>query len=273
MPPTHSDLVSVLEGFMLRCPDGQRDLALTTIGPVSARLTHVPSPAANLAGLKLPTQHLSDQTLLQVRQFFAARHVPFGWLVGPNSPPDLGQRLQALGFSIFEEFAGLALTNLTAPSPLATGVVVREVRNSERQAFASTFASAFGLPMVAVDFMCDCFFFASGGPRARGYLAFMPGEQAAVGAAATVYDEAKRTVVLAGAAVSPAHRKRGIYTALLHKRLADARDDDMQAAVIQAVRATSAPICTALGFKELCSQTIYAWSGSNGGAHNRVGDD
>lgn len=258
MLPTHSDLISVLEGFMLRCPDGRPDLTPTTIGPVSARLTRVPSPVANLAGLKHPTQHVSDQTVQNIRQFFAAQHAPFGWIVGPNSPPHFGRRLETLGFSVFEEFAGLALTNLNVPPPPTTGTVVRDVNN--RQAFASTFSSAFGLPMVAVDFMCDCFFFAADGPRARSYLAFLPGEEAAVGAAVSVYDDAKRTVVLAGAAVSPTHRRRGIYTALLHKRLADARNDQMAAAVIQAVRATSAPICTALGFNELCSQTIYAWS-------------
>lgn len=262
MLPTHADLISVLEGFMLRCPQGKPGLTPATLGPVSARLTRVPSPVANLAGLRHPTEHVSDQTVEDVRQFFAARDAPFGWLVGPNSPPHFGQRLEALGFSVFEEFAGLALTNLEARPAPTTETVVREVH--DRQAFASTFSSAFGLPMVAVDFMCDCFFFAPGGPRARSYLAFLPGEEVAVGAGVSIYDDASRTVILAGAAVSPDHRRRGVYTALLHKRLADARDDQMGAAVIQAVRATSAPICTALGFTELCSQTIYASSADQG---------
>lgn len=261
MHPTHSDLISTLEGFMLRCPDGMPDLTPTTIGPVSARLTRVPSPVANLAGLKQPTQHVSDQTIQNTREFFAARHAPFGWIVGPNSPAHFGQRLETLGFSVFEEFAGLALTDLDARPAPTPRTVVREVH--DRQVFASTFSSAFGLPVVAVDFMCDCFFFAADGPRARSYLAFVPEEEVAVGAAVSIYDDATRTVVLAGAAVSPAHRRRGIYTALLHQRLADARTDQMTAAVIQAVRATSAPICTALGFTELCSQTIYAWSGDS----------
>ncbi len=257
MPPTHSDLISVLEGFMLRCPDGQPDLTSTTIGPVSARLTGLPSPVANLAGLERPTQDVPDQTVQRVREFFAEKNVPFGWIVGPNSPRGFGERLETLAFSKFEEFAGLAITNLEMPPPLAADIVVREVPNSDR-AFASTFSSAFGVPMIVVDFMCECFFFPAGGPRGRSYLAFVPGVEAAVGAAVSVYDEAKRTVVLAGAAVSPEHRKRGIYTALLSKRLADARSDNMEAAVIQAVRSTSAPICTALGFNELCAQTIYA---------------
>ncbi len=38
------------------------------------------------------------------------------------------------------------------------------------------------------------------------------------------------------------------------------RAEGIEAAVIQAVRSTSAPICRSLGFEEVCSQELYAWS-------------
>jgi predicted GNAT family acetyltransferase len=60
----------------------------------------------------------------------------------------------------------------------------------------------------------------------------------------------------------PEHRGRGIYSALVAKRLADARADGRSAAVIQAVRSTSAPICAKLGFREVCALEFYAWEGA-----------
>jgi len=44
------------------------------------------------------------------------------------------------------------------------------------------------------------------------------------------------------------------------RRLDDARADGREAAVIQADRNTSAPICAKLGFRELCSLEVYVWS-------------
>ena len=43
------------------------------------------------------------------------------------------------------------------------------------------------------------------------------------------------------------------------KRLADARAMGMEAAILQADRTTSAPICANLGFEEVCSIDLYAW--------------
>ena len=63
-----------------------------------------------------------------------------------------------------------------------------------------------------------------------------------------------------GSAVMPSHRGRGVYRALVARRLADARRDGAEAAVIQAVRSTSAPICVGLGFEEVCAQELWAWS-------------
>lgn len=259
MEPNHSSLIRILEGFMLGSAAEQPGSTVTTIGPVSARLTQIPSPVTNLAGLKFPTENLTDDTIVEVRRFYEDRGAPFGWLVGPNSPADLAQRLKSLGFSAFEDFSGLVMRSFSLPTREPDNVTIEEVNISKREIFAETFAAAFDLPMVAVNFMCDSFFFPSH-RRARNYLAYLPEEATPIAAATTVYYEAERAVVLAGAAVASTYRRRGVYTALLHRRLADIRMDNMKAAVIQAVRSTSAPICVAQGFTPLCSQTIYACS-------------
>jgi len=66
-------------------------------------------------------------------------------------------------------------------------------------------------------------------------------------------------VVLFCAATLEAYRGQGVYTSLVARRLADAHSDGAQAAVIQAVRTTSAPICQKLGFVEMCGLEWYAW--------------
>jgi len=43
------------------------------------------------------------------------------------------------------------------------------------------------------------------------------------------------------------------------KRLADARALGMEAAILQADRRTSAPICANLGFEKVCSIDLYVW--------------
>ena len=67
--------------------------------------------------------------------------------------------------------------------------------------------------------------------------------------------------LLLSSATLPDFRGYGIYTSLMARRLADARQDGIEAAVIQAVRATSAPICRKLGFVEIDADGAVCWSG------------
>ena len=96
----------------------------------------------------------------------------------------------------------------------------------------------------------------------RGYFAYVDGGSEPVAWSYLVYLPDSPIVLLGGAATVPEHRGRGIYSALVAKRLADARADGRRAAVIQAVRATSAPICAKLGFREVCGLEFYAWEGA-----------
>jgi predicted GNAT family acetyltransferase len=73
-----------------------------------------------------------------------------------------------------------------------------------------------------------------------------------------VYLPDSPTVLLGGAATLEEYRGHGIYTALVARRLADARADRRTAAVIQGDRKTSAPICAKLGFREICGLELFA---------------
>ena len=111
-----------------------------------------------------------------------------------------------------------------------------------------------------VAFFCDVLYFADGAVRVRNYVALDADGETPVAAASTVYDEGAPYIVLAGSAVLESHRGRGIYRALVKRRLADVRGEGIEAALIQAVRATSAPICRALGFEEQCTQELWSWT-------------
>ena len=87
--------------------------------------------------------------------------------------------------------------------------------------------------------------------RSRTYmLAVVDGATAAL--AVGTYTDGDPILQLSGAATLPDYRGRGIYTALVARRLADARAAGREAAVIGPNRTTSAPICATLGFEELC---------------------
>src|SRR2546426_793986 len=95
---------------------------------------------------------------------------------------------------------------------------------------------------------------APNGPRCRGYFAYVDARPVAW--SFLVYLDAP-FVLLGGAGTLPEHRGRGLYTALVARRLADACADGRTAAVIQADRETSAPICAKLGFRELCGLELF----------------
>ena len=159
-----------------------------------------------------------------------------------------------------EEFSGLVLTDLGRDIPGAEQVSVREIGREDEAQFAELLSRAFGLPPEMVSFLCEILYFAETEVRARNYFAWIDGVAGPVAAASTIYDPNDPIVVLAGSAVLEEHRGQGIYRTLVRRRLEDVGQEGIEAAVIQAARATSAPICRSLGFEEVCSQELYAWS-------------
>jgi GNAT superfamily N-acetyltransferase len=93
----------------------------------------------------------------------------------------------------------------------------------------------------------------------RHYLAFLDGVERPVSVASMFPFPTSTIAVMQGAATLSEYRGKGVYTALMAKRLADARALGMEAAILQADRRTSAPICANLGFEEVCSIDLYVW--------------
>ena len=254
------DLVAAIEStlhFYPPVPGLSEDLG---VPGMQGRITAASHPIANLVGMARLGQSNADTTIARVKGIFARRRLKFGWVTGPGSTPsDLGERLAAAG--IHEEepsLAGMALTDLDAPIDPNPYVVVREVDADEALAHTAMMARAYGLPLDVTEIFVRLL--GTKTPiRARSYFASIEdGEPVAW--SYLVYIPESPIVLLGGAATLPEARGQGAYTALVKRRLDDARADGREAAVIQADRNTSAPICAKLGFRELCSLEVYVWS-------------
>jgi GNAT superfamily N-acetyltransferase len=235
---------------------------------VQGRVTDLSHPLANLVGMANIAPDEVDATLKLVRNRYSGGRKAYGWVTGPlTRPHDLGERLVASGLKKADEMAGMALTDLAVPIAVDPKIEVREATLHEAQAASEMMARAYDMPQEVARFFNVLLAMTDGKVKNRGYFAYVDGGTEPVGWSYLVYLPDSPIVLLGGAATLPEHRGRGIYSALVAKRLADARADGRTAAVIQAVRSTSASIAAKLGFREICGLEFYAWEGA---AHQEI---
>lgn len=230
---------------------------------VRGRVTDLSHPLANLVGMANIAPEDVEATLKLVRSRFSGGRKAYGWVTGPlTRPHDLGERLAASGLVKEDEMAGMVLTDLAVPIAADPRLEVREATLHEAQEASAMMARAHGMPEEVARFFNVLLAMTDSKVRNRGYFAYVDGGGEPVGWSYLVYLPDSPIVLLGGAATLPEHRGRGIYSALVAKRLVDAHADGRRAAVIQAVRSTSAPIAAKLGFREVCGLEFYAWEGA-----------
>ena len=230
---------------------------------VRGRVTDLSHPLANLVGMADIAPGDVDATLTMVRNRYSRGRKAYGWVTGPlTRPHDLGARLVASGLKKEDEMAGMVLTDLAVPIAVDPKIEIREATLHEAQAASAMMARAYDMPEDVARFFNVLLAMTDSKVQNRGYFAYLDGSTEPVGWSYLVYLPDSPIVLLGGAATLPEHRGRGIYSALVAKRVADARADGRSAAVIQAVRSTSAPIAAKLGFREVCGLEFYAWEGA-----------
>jgi GNAT superfamily N-acetyltransferase len=230
---------------------------------VRGRVTDLSHPLANLVGMADIASDDVDATLKMVRNRYSRGRKAYGWVTGPlTKPHDLGARLVASGLVKADEMAGMVLTDLAVPIAVDPRIEIREATLHEAQAASEMMARAYGMPEEVARFFNVLLAMTDSKVRNRGYFAYLDGGSDPVAWSYLVYLPDSPIVLLGGAATVPEHRGRGIYSALVAKRLADARADGRSSAVIQAARSTSAPIAAKLGFREVCGLEFYAWEGA-----------
>lgn len=170
------------------------------------------------------------------------------WEIGHSAtPPDLAERLQALGLSPDREPYAVGMVLTHAPPPAPTDVVVRRAETIEEH-------------LASLEIVRECFGMAPDpdalawaereGPWAT-YLAWLDGEPLATGMA-TFTDAG---VVLNGGSTLPRARGRGAYRALVAARWEEAVRRGTPVLITQA-GALSRPILRRLGFEEVAEITI-----------------
>ena len=258
MPVSDAALIDAIESSLFAYPPLPGVSTPLGVKGMRGRVTSLSHPLANFVGMAQLADGDAASTIEAVKARFAKERKAFGWVTGPlTRPMDLSQRLGAAGLQPIAHLAGM-----TAPVDLAvTGnadVEVREVNTEEQSRETDMMGRAYGMPPEVAAFFMRLVS-ESPGIRRRGYFAYLDGPSP-VAWSYLVYLGDSPIVLLGGAATLPEARGKGIYGALVKRRLEDARRDGREAAVIQADRDTSAPICAKLGFRELCSLEVYAWS-------------
>lgn len=262
---TEAELIDAIESsfFLLAdIPGRAQPLAMPGIRGIHTPISH---PFANLVTTDRLTSSRADGAIADVHRFFSKDDKGFSWVVGPNSTPkDLPQRLIRKGLAKAEEMAGMALTDLSVHLPRNPDLQIRCATPEAMARHTGMIARAYGMPEELARHVTDVWLNAPPGIRTVMYFAYVEGEEEPVGFGELLYVPGTSIVLLGGAATRNEHRGKGVYSSLVARRLADARADGVDAAVVQAVRDTSAPICAKLGFSEICSLDLYAWTPPDG---------
>jgi hypothetical protein len=250
------DLVEAIESTLFIYPAASGLSQDLGIPGLRGRVTKVSHPLSNLCGDARFSEREADSLVAKVKQRYG--DLTFGWVTGPSTrPADLPLRLEAAGLKNVDSIAGMVLTDLAIPIEVNPSVLVREVSWQAAIANSEMMAKAYGLPVEVMRLFNELVAATSDRVRARAYVASLDGDQP-VAWSYLVYLPHSPTVLLGGAGTLEEHRGHGIYTALVARRLADARADGRTAAVIQGDRKTSAPICAKLGFREICGLEMFA---------------
>lgn len=252
VPP--ADLLRAIEGSLLAYAEAPQFEWLDIPGLQGRALRGSQHPLFNIVGAAQCTEENAEATLTQARAIFAEMGEIFGFCVGPLSQPgDWQERLAAAGFSLAVATAGMIRTDLNAPIRRNPAVRVRRATREDIPALCRVYSEGYPIPVnTAAPFLE--WVWALGGEH---YLAWLAGQDEPVTAANMFPFPGTKVLVLQGAATLPDFRGRGLYTSILSQRIADAAALGMQAAILQADRSSSAPICAKLGFQEITSLDVH----------------
>ena len=251
------ELVEAIESTLFFYPAVHGLVQDLGIAGLRGRITKVSHPLANLCGDARFSERESESMIEKVRQRYG--DLAFGWVTGPSTrPTDMPRRLEDAGLNHAESLAGMTLTDLATPIPAMGTVRIEETTMKDALVESEMMARAYGLPLDVMRVFNEILAASADRIKQRGYFAYVPGNDKPVAWSFLAYIPDSATVLLGGAATLEEYRGQGLYTALVARRLADARADGRTAAVVQADRNTSAPICAKLGFREICGLEIFA---------------
>ena len=257
MAVTNDDLLNAMENSFFVFPDVQGKIQHVEFEGVRGMWSPVSkSFHANAVGnVRLNVENV-DSGIQQVHEYFSNRDCSYQWFFAPSlaTPATLGERLEAAGISKAGEAAGSYLIDFDIAVTSNPAIQVREIiDDAGRQDLIDTFTQGFPIPEDTADIMLDMM----NSVNARKYVAYLDNQP--ISAAVMFYMPGVPIAMFQGAATLKEYRGKRAYSALLKQRLQDAKADGMEAAVLQADRSSSAPICAKYGFKELTGIVFHVW--------------
>lgn len=254
---TEHDLLDALELGNLALPwlPGRAD-PLPVPG-VLGRVTPIDSFFVNQVSMTRLTEADADTVLPAVIRLYRDRGLRFSWITGPRSRPvNLVERLVRAGFTRHTGYAGLALTDLDRPIEAPIDVEILAIDASHIDALDHVKSVAFDMPLAAAHWIDELLLHGLGG-TVRAYLARRRGESTWSAFGQCWMAPHAPIVILGGGGVLPEARGKGLFRALVRRRIADARAGGAEAATMQAMDATSAPIMKRLGFDERAQMDMW----------------
>lgn len=200
-----------------------------------------------------PTQ--VDARIAEVTRYYRERGLGFRWIVGPSSAPEnLSERLVRAGIPILGAALGMHMDVPAQIPDLPTTLEFQPVDLSNLDAYVDV--SVRGWERTP-EFRAELttltrLMLAQAGPQSA-WVIYEDG----VAVASSVLCLLPGVGYFQGAAVLPERRRRGIYVALLHHRLALLRGLGIEHAVIWASETTSAGVCRRAGFVPLCRAVFH----------------
>ncbi len=260
MTISQNDLLEAVDSGMFLLPKLPGRVEWLDIPGIQGRSINGSDAFVSLTGVARLTTENADGVIRHVYDRYTNRKQGFGWIVGPlTTPVDLGERLSRLGMEKVLELAGMANTRLDVPIPVNPAVTIREVSVDDLEIAVPLLSEAIGFTPEGARATVEALALGPSPLRRRAYLAYLPDDPDPVAYASLINFPNQPIVELYCAATLERARGQGVYTGLVARRLADAYRDGARAAVIQAVRTSSAPICQKLGFEELGGLDWYIW--------------
>jgi GNAT superfamily N-acetyltransferase len=189
------------------------------VGEGSAVFAGVASPVTQAIGV--------DSDVERIESFFFERGADSIIQVTPWSSREFLDALTSRGYR-FHEFENVFAMSLGVTPPLSSTIEVRLA--DDLNIWTRIAAEAFATPEMSADFLEGVMAPLAQAKHARSYIAYIDGEPA--GSASMFVSRERKVVGLFGAGTRPAFRRRGIQSAMLQRRLADAAQEGCDVAMV-----------------------------------------
>ena len=242
-------------------PDGA--LMPLKIDGVKGRISKIDSVFLNTVGLAELDEENCREVIVSVLNRYRKENKMFGWLVGPTSRPvNISKYLIESGFKKVPELSlsGMILEDLSVQISINDAFEIKKVEEDDFDRNISLITTSFGMGLSEDVARIVMAIYKSQGENSYLYLSYTRDTKKPVAFAASIMDKINDLVILLGAGTLPEYRGKGIYSSLVARRLKDAKKAGVNAAIIQAVKNTSAPICEKLGFRTVCEIDSYVYN-------------